>query len=41
MTISKSIILVALAGLLLSGCDYGSRQAFADSIKQARDAKGK
>jgi hypothetical protein len=38
---SKSIILAALASLLLSSCDYGSRQAFADSIKQARQAQKK
>lgn len=38
---TKTLIIAILASLLLSGCDYGSRQAFADSIKQAREAQKK
>ena len=32
----KALIITILASLLLVGCDHGSRQAFAESIKRAR-----
>jgi len=40
-TYSKAILFALLASLLLTGCDHGSRKAFAESIKSARRAQKK